>query len=57
MMATCPRPDPIADYYDQRERDRKAAWQALQDARARGAAAAEIKRLESAYERAAYVGD
>jgi hypothetical protein len=45
------------DYYARKDRDRRAAWQALEDARKRGAPEAEIRELQRAYERAAYVGD
>lgn len=47
----------IGEWYDMRDKERREAYKALEDARSRGASAKEIKKLEAAYERAAYVGD
>lgn len=49
--------DSIGDYYDRKRREKDAAREALDTARRNGAAADVIRRLEKAYERAAYVGD
>lgn len=47
----------IGEWYDMRAKERKEAAKKLEDARSRGASAEEIRKLEAAYERAAYVGD
>lgn len=47
----------IGDYYRRKDEEKSAAWAALEAARARGASAEEIRKLEKAHERAAYVGD
>lgn len=47
----------IGEWYAKREKERQAAYKALEDARSRGASAEEIRKLEAAHERAAYVGD
>lgn len=52
-----PAPDPIGDWYADKAREARRLAGELQQAKGRGAPAAELKRIERALESAQYVGD
>jgi hypothetical protein len=47
----------IGEWYAKKDQERQEAYKQLEAARLRGASAEEIRKLEKAYDRAAYVGD
>ena len=49
--------DPIGRWYARRQREKHEAFDRWQAAKSSGASNEEIRKLEKAFERAAYVGD